>query len=56
MNQSNNKSLEKLSLEIASRGNDVEIRRSKDGLKIFEVSKRLVKIIPNGAFAPNTAE
>lgn len=56
MNQSNNKSLEKLSLEIIARGNDVEIRRSKDGLKVFEISKRLVKIIPNGAFAPNTAE
>lgn len=39
------KPLSELAREITERGNDVEIRRSKEGLKVFEVSKKLVKII-----------
>ena len=39
------KTLKQLALEITARGNDMEIRSSKDGLKVFEVSKRLVVIL-----------
>ena len=31
---------------IVARGNDAEIRSSKDGIKIFEVSKRVAAVIP----------
>ena len=31
---------------IVARGNDAEIRSSKDGIKIFEVSKRIAAVIP----------
>lgn len=34
--------------EITKRGNDAEIRTCKDGVKILEVSKRVVVIIPKG--------
>lgn len=32
--------------KIVARGNDVEIRSSKDGIKILEVSKRVAAVIP----------
>lgn len=32
--------------KIVERGNDAEIRSSKDGIKILEVSKKLVAVIP----------
>ena len=32
--------------KIVARGNDAEIRSSKDGIKIFEVSKKVVAVIP----------
>lgn len=32
--------------KIVARGNDAEIRSSKDGIKIFEVSKKVAAIIP----------
>ena len=41
--------LEVLAREITERGNDMEVRHSKDGIKVFEVSKRLIKIIQNEA-------
>ena len=31
---------------IVARGNDAEIRSSKDGIKIFEVSKKVAAVIP----------
>ena len=31
---------------IVARGNDAEIRSSKDGIKIFEVSKKIAAVIP----------
>ena len=31
---------------IVARGNDAEIRSSKDGIKILEVSKRVAAVIP----------
>lgn len=40
-----NQSLEQLAKEAVERGNSIEIHRSKDGLKVFEVSKKLVKVI-----------
>lgn len=39
------KTLKQLALEITARGNDMEIRSSKDGLKVYEVSKRLVGVL-----------
>lgn len=39
------KTLETLAREITERGNDMEVRSSKDGLKVFEVSKRLLFIL-----------
>lgn len=39
------RALEVLAREITERGNDMEIRSSKDGLKVFEVSKRLVGVL-----------
>lgn len=41
------KSLDELAREIAERGNDMQTTHSKDGLKVFEVSKKLVRVIPN---------
>ncbi len=40
-------SLEELAKEIAKRGHDMQTTHSKDGLKVFEVSKKLVRVIPN---------
>lgn len=37
--------LEELAKEIAARGNDMQVTHSKNGLKVFEVSKKLVKEI-----------
>ena len=39
------KTLKQLALEITARGNDMEVRSSKDGLKVYEVSKRLVGVL-----------
>ncbi len=39
------KTLEELAKEIAERGNDMQVTHSKNGLKVFEVSKKLVKEI-----------
>lgn len=32
--------------KIVARGNDVEIRSSKDGIKVLEVSKKIAAVIP----------
>ena len=45
----NKKSLDELADEITARGNDMEVRHSKDGIQVFEVSKRLINIIHNEA-------
>lgn len=45
----NKKSLDELADEITARGNDMEVRHSKDGIKVFEVTKKLIKIIQNEA-------
>lgn len=37
--------LERLAKEITERGNDMQVTHSKNGLKVFEVSKKLVKEI-----------
>ena len=34
---------------IVARGNDAEIRSSKDGIKILEISKKLVAVIPDSS-------
>ncbi len=39
------KTLEELAKEITQRGNDMQVTHSKNGLKIYEVSKKLVKEI-----------
>lgn len=39
------RALEVLAREITERGNDMEVRSSKDGLKVYEVSKRLVGVL-----------
>lgn len=39
------RTLETLAREITERGNDMEVRSSKDGLKVYEVSKRLVGVL-----------
>lgn len=39
--------LETLAKEIIARGNDMEVRSSKDGIKVFEVRKKLVATIPS---------
>ena len=38
--------LDELAREIAERGNDMQTTHSKDGLKVFEVSKKLIRVIP----------
>ena len=45
----NQKPLDVLADEITARGNDTEVRHSKDGIKVFEVTKKLIKIIQNEA-------
>ena len=40
-------SIETIYRRVIERGNDVEIRRSKEGVKVFEVCKRLIAEIPN---------
>lgn len=45
----NKKPLDVLADEITARGNDMEVRHTKDGIKVFEVTKRLIKIIQNEA-------
>lgn len=37
--------LDELAEEIAKRGNVMELKASKDGIKVFEVTRRLVKTI-----------
>lgn len=39
-------SLDKIAREITARGNDVEVRTCKEGIKIFEVTKRVVAVFP----------
>lgn len=39
-------SLEKIAKEITARGNDMEVRSSKDGIKVLEVSKKVVAVFP----------
>ena len=41
----NEKTIEEISREVIKRGNSIEINSSKDGIKIFEVSKRIIKVI-----------
>ena len=38
-------SLNDLAAQITARGNDMEVRSSKDGIKVFEVSKHLIGVI-----------
>lgn len=40
-----NQSLEELAKEAVERGNSIEIHRSKDGIKVFEVSKKLIRTV-----------
>lgn len=39
--------IQKIANEIVSRGNDVEIRACKDGLKVLEVTRKVVLVISN---------
>ena len=36
---------EKIIADILARGNDVEVRKTKDGYKILEVSKKVAKVV-----------
>lgn len=38
------KSLDVLADEITARGNDMEVRHSKDGIKVFEVKRQLCAV------------
>ena len=38
-------SLNDLAAQITARGNDMEVRSSKDWIKVFEVSKHLIGVI-----------
>ena len=44
----NNPEINQVVNEIVARGNDVEMRTCREGIKIFEVSKKVVTIIPHG--------
>lgn len=39
-------SLDKIAREITARGNDMEVRTCREGLKIFEISKKVIAVIP----------
>ena len=41
-----NQQIDEVVRRIVARGNDAEVRSSKDGIKIFEVSKRVAAVIP----------
>ena len=43
--EDNKFSLEELAGQITARGNDMEVRSGKDGLKVFEISKKLIMVI-----------
>lgn len=43
--EDNKFSLEELAAQITARGNDMEVRSGKDGLKVFEISKKLIMVI-----------
>ncbi len=45
--QSDTKPLDDIIAEITARGNDVEVRHSKNGVRVYEVSKKLVSEIPS---------
>ena len=38
--------LDKIAREITARGNDMEVRTCREGLKIFEISKKVIAVIP----------
>ena len=38
--------LDKLVREITSRGNDVEVRTCREGIKVIEVSKKVMGVFP----------
>ena len=38
--------LDKLVREITSRGNDVEVRTCREGIKVFEITKRVAGVFP----------
>ncbi len=44
-NRKDTMTLDELSAEAISRGNDLEIRSCRGGKKVFEVSKRLVAVM-----------
>ena len=39
-------SIDKIAREITARGNDVEVRTCREGIKVLEVSKKLIAIFP----------
>ena len=39
------KTIEELTKEAVKRGNSIEVKPCKEGLKVFEVSKTIVKVI-----------
>lgn len=39
-------SIDKIAREITARGNDVEVRTCREGIKVFEVTKRVVAVFP----------
>ena len=42
----NGGTLDHLVREITARGNDVEVRTCREGLKVIEISKRVVGVFP----------
>lgn len=37
--------LDEIAEEVTKRGNELELRNTKDGIKVFEVTRKLVKTI-----------
>ena len=38
--------IDKIAREITARGNDVEVRTCREGIKVLEVTKRVVAVFP----------
>ena len=42
------KTIQEIADQIRARGNDVEIRGTRDGIKVYEVKRKLVALIEDG--------
>ena len=46
----NKKPLDVLADEITARGNDMEVRHTKDGIKVFEVKRQLCAVFERSSY------